>query len=506
MGKRTKIICTVGPAVDTDESIRELVKAGMDIARFNFSHGSHEEHARRVATIKRVRDELNVPLAMLLDTKGPEIRTGKLENGMPVELHEGDTIILSTNVEMGNAQRIHQDCSLLPRYVQEGTDILIDDGLIELKVRAVEGDDIVCQVMNNETLGEHKSVNVPGVAVPLPAVTDIDRADLLFGIEQGFDFVAASFVRDAFGVRTIREFLQEHGGENIPIIAKIENAEAVANIDEIIEEADAIMVARGDLGVEIPEDEVPHIQKTIIHKCNHARIPVITATQMLNSMIVEPRPTRAEVCDVANAIYDGSDAVMLSGETAVGKYPIESVEMMARIALSTESHLFEDATAINRVLPSDDKSISLAVGTAAMSTAEAVGARCIVCPTMSGRTARLISSFRTPIPVYAVAPSEQTVRTMQLYWGVTPMGADVEGDMGEVIASARDIVLKKGLVEVGDIAVFTSGDRWTSPCEEDASGQQSLYAPTNVMYVVQIREKEINGNVVVPPLFSTSAE
>ena len=501
MNKKTKIICTLGPSVDSEEKIRELIEAGMDIARFNFSHGTHKAQAKRVRMIQKVREEMGVPIGMMLDTKGPEIRTGRLVDHQPIPLKEGDTIILTNEEVPGTAERIFQDCHMLPRYVQPGTIILVDDGLIELEVISADDNDIKCRILNSETLGERKSVNIPGVAVPLPAVTDADRADLLFGIEHGFDFIAASFMRDQFGVRTIREFCQEHGAEDITIIAKIENPDAVENIDDIIEEADGIMVARGDLGVEVAEYRVPHIQKQIIHKCNKAHKPVITATQMLDSMMRNPRATRAEVGDVANAIYDGTDCVMLSGETAVGKYPIEAVEMMASIAKSTEKHLFDDGAYVNRKQEEDENLISLAVGTAAMNTAEAVGARCIVCPTMTGKTARLIASFRTPIPIYAVTPNEDVVRSMQIYWGVTPIQGNVQGDMGHVIANARDAVLNKGLVDIGDIAVFTSGDRWTSPIIRDENGQTGRYAPTNVMYVVQIREEVIDGDALMTPAF-----
>ncbi len=501
MDKRTKIICTLGPSVDTDELIRELITSGMDIARFNFSHGSHEEHLRRVELIKRIREELGSPCAMLLDTKGAEIRTGLLEDGQPIELEAGQTLTLTCDDIKGNRDRIHQNCQILPRHVNPGTEILIDDGLIALEVQAVEGNDILCLVKNRETLGEQKSINVPGVSVPLPAVTDSDRDDLLFGIEHGFDFVAASFVRDGYGVRAIRDFLNEHGGEDIAIIAKIENADAVENIEEIVDEADGIMVARGDLGVEVPEYLVPHIQKEIIHICNRNRKPVITATQMLDSMIRNPRPTRAEVGDVANAIYDGTDCVMLSGETAVGKYPISAVKTMARISEFTEQQIFEDegyTHFASRTKTDDRAPVALAVATAALTTAEAVEAKCIVCPTMTGRTARLISSFRSPIPIYAVTPVPEVVRSMQLFWGIKPILGNVEGDMSQVIFNARNVVLAEGLVQEGDIAVFTSGDRATSPIVPDETGQIERYAPTNVMYVVQIREDNVEGEALMP--------
>ena len=321
MARRTKIVCTLGPAVDDETALRGLLSAGMDVARFNFSHGSHDEHRARMDLLKRVRRDLGSPCAILLDTRGPEIRTGSLAGGRPVELREGGSLVLTERVVDGTAQLVSQTCAGLARVVGPGQPILLDDGLIELRVEAVEGSDIRCTVRNSGLLGERKSVNIPGASVPLPVMTDQDRADLVFGIDQDVDFVAASFVRNAEGVRELRRFLDEHGGEGVCLIAKIECAEAVENFEDIIEAADGVMVARGDLGVEVPAHKVPHIQKEIIRASNRASKPVITATQMLDSMIRNPRPTRAEVGDVANAIYDGTDAVMLSGETAGGRYP-----------------------------------------------------------------------------------------------------------------------------------------------------------------------------------------
>lgn len=395
MARRTKIVCTLGPAVDDEAALRGLLSAGMDVARFNFSHGSHDEHRARMDLLKRVRRDLGSPCAILLDTRGPEIRTGALAGGRPVELREGGSLVLTERVVDGTAQLVSQTCAGLARVVGLGQPILLDDGLIELRVEAVEGSDIRCTVRNSGLLGERKSVNIPGASVPLPVMTDQDRADLVFGIDQDVDFVAASFVRNAEGVRELRRFLDEHGGEGVCLIAKIECAEAVENFEGIIEAADGVMVARGDLGVEVPAHKVPHIQKEIIRASNRASKPVITATQMLDSMIRNPRPTRAEVGDVANAIYDGTDAVMLSGETAGGRYPVEAVRMMARIAESSEPYLF-DERAPDR---SRDKArVALAVGLAAVQTAENVGAACIVAPTMSGRTARLVSNLRPRVP------------------------------------------------------------------------------------------------------------
>lgn len=480
--KRTKIICTLGPAVDDEQTLCQLIEAGMDVARLNFSHGSHAEHKVRMDRLKRVREKLGSPCALLLDTKGPEIRTGRLEGGRPVELAEGALITLAVEEVEGTCERVTQSAACLPGYVEPGTSILLDDGLIGLVVERVEGSDIVCRVANAGMLGERKSVNVPGVSVPLPAVTEQDKSDLLFGIEQGVDYVAASFVRDGAGVREVREFLSSHGGGDIRVIAKIENADAVANIEEILHEADAVMVARGDLGVEVPAWSIPHIQKKIIRLCNRASKPVITATQMLDSMIRNPRPTRAEVTDVANAIYDGSDCVMLSGETAAGAWPVRAVQAMANIARESESRIFEEW------FPDRSRTharASLAVGIAAVQTAETLDAVCIVAPTMSGRTARLMSNLRPRMPIYAVTPFPRVMRQLQLSWGVVPMLGDVQGDMRRVIEQARDAVSSRGLAKPGDVAVFTAGDPDTAP-SADVTGPGAM-GPTNVMYVVEFK-------------------
>ena len=483
MTKRTKIICTMGPAVDDDEMLAALIGAGMDVARLNFSHGTHDEHAERIACIKRVREAVGSPTAIMLDTKGPEIRTGRLAGGQPVVLCAGDPLILTADDVEGNSFRVSQTAPELPLCVSPGDRILLDDGLIGLKVESVDGPDVFCTVENAGTLGERKSVNVPGVPVPLPAVTEKDRADLLFGIEQGVDYVAASFVRDGEGVREIRDFLTANGGGDIRIVAKVENADAVRNIDSIIAEADGVMVARGDLGVEVPEYKVPHIQKMIIRASNRESKPVITATQMLDSMIRNPRPTRAEVADVANAIYDGTDCVMLSGETAMGAWPLEAVRTLVEIAEETEPRLFDER------FPDRERTrarVSMAVGLAAVQTAETLGAACIVAPTMSGRTARLISNLRPRMPIYAVTPSARVMRQMQLSWGVTPLHDDVHGEMRQVIERARDAIQDRGFVEPGDLAVLTAGDPSTSPVEQVGSAFHGT-TPTNVMYVVQIR-------------------
>lgn len=486
MARRTKIVCTLGPAVDTESALEGLIVAGMDVARFNLSHGTHDEHRARMDRLRKVRRELDAPCAILLDTRGPEIRTGALAGGEPVRLLAGSAFVLTEREVEGSAQRVSQTCAGLADAVESGTLILVDDGLIELAVDEVDGADIRCTVQNSGVLGERKSLNLPGTSVPLPVMTDQDRADLLFGIEQEVDFVAASFVRDAVGARAVRSFLDNHGGRGIQLISKIECAEAVENIEAILKASDGIMIARGDLGVEVPAYRVPHIQKEIIRACNRESKPVITATQMLDSMMRNPRPTRAEVGDVANAVYDGTDAVMLSGETACGSYPVLAVRMMARIVEESEPYLFEERAPDRERVRAR---VALAVGLAAVQTAENVNAACIVAPTMSGRTARLVSNLRPRMPIYAVTPSERVMRQMQLNWGVTPAIGAMQGDMRCVIDRARETVLARGLVAPGDVAVFTAGDRETSPVvAKGGEGEVDSIAATNVMYVVQIRE------------------
>ena len=477
--KRTKIICTMGPNTDDEEMMRKLAKAGMDIARFNFSHGDHEEQKTRMDLLKKVRKELKLPIAILLDTKGPEIRTGILEGGQKVYLEEGSQFTLTTEQIEGNNTRCSQTYKDLPKDVKAGDTILIDDGLIQLTVEEVTDTDVVCRVVNGGELGQKKGINVPNVEVKLPAITEQDKNDILFGIEQGIDFIAASFVRNAEAIKEIKELLRANGGERIDVIAKIENAEGVHNIDKIIKAADGVMVARGDLGVEIPAHEVPHIQKMIIRKCNESYKPVITATQMLDSMMRAPRPTRAEVTDVANAIYDGTDAIMLCGETAMGKYPEQAVQMMVKIAECTEPYMTHKRFLDYRALRGN-KNVSSAVGVAAVQTTENLGADCIVTPTISGQTARLISNFRPKVPIYAVSPNEWARRKMQIYWGVTSVAGYEEDSTENIISHAMYIVRRENLVKKGDIVVFTAGD----PATNMVNGEGAV---TNIMQVIQAK-------------------
>lgn len=479
MMKRTKIVCTMGPNSDQPGMLESLIDAGMDVARFNFSHGDHEEHKERMDRLKAIRQEKKIPVAILLDTKGPEIRTGLLEKGGKVSLKAGDSLILTTQEVTGNAQRISVSYKDLPADLKEGNTILVDDGLIELKVEFLSETEISCRVINGGELGERKGVNVPNVAVNLPAITEKDKQDILFGIRQGIDYIAASFVRKAEDVLEIKEFLRENQGDHIDVIAKIENAEGVENIDSIIAAADGIMVARGDLGVEIPAYQVPHVQKTIIEKCNHHYKPVITATQMLDSMIRNPRPTRAEVTDVANAIYDGTDAIMLSGETAMGKYPLEAVEMMTHIALETEKFLkFESYRDVEMARGS--ASVSSAVGFAAVDMVDHIKAACIVTPTMSGQTARLISNLRPSVPIYAVTPHEWAKRKMQLYWGVRSVTGYMEDTTENIISHALYMVTREKLAKKGEMIIFTAGD----PATNEVSNEGNA---TNMLHIVQVK-------------------
>ena len=454
--KKTKIVCTMGPNSNDEGLMRSLVRNGMDIARFNFSHGDHEEQKMRMDMLKKIRDEEKKPVAILLDTKGPEIRTGVLKGGKKVSLQEGKTITLTTEEIEGDADKVFITYEGLVNDVQIGSTILIDDGLIELKVKEKEEKEIVCTIINGGELGERKGVNVPNVPVRLPAITDKDREDLRFGVEQQVDFIAASFVRNAECILEIRAFLKSCGAPYIPIIAKIENAEGIKNIDEIIRCADGIMVARGDLGVEIPAEEVPYLQKMMIQKCNDNYKPVITATQMLDSMIRNPRPTRAEVTDVANAVYDGTDAVMLSGETAQGKYPVEALQMMVHIVENTEEHLDYDQM-LEKAGEHRMKSASSALGYATVTTANNLGAKCIITPSVSGATARVVSKFKPKTEIIGVSPSEATLRRMQIYWGVRPLKSIEANSTEEICNSAIDLVCAKQLAETGDIVVLTAG-------------------------------------------------
>ena len=477
--KKTKIICTMGPNTNDRNLMKALAENGMDIARFNFSHGDYEEQKSRLDMLKSIRDELDLPIAALLDTKGPEIRTGLLKDEKKVTLKEGQTYTLTTREIVGDDQIGFINYNGLPADVEAGNTILIDDGLIELKVQeVVNGTDIVCTVVNGGELGMRKGVNVPNVKIKLPALTEKDKADIRFGIEQGFDFIAASFVRTADAVREIRAMLNE-AGSSIQIIAKIENAEGIENLDDIIEASDGIMVARGDMGVEIPAEQVPHIQKTIIRKCNLACKPVITATQMLDSMIRNPRPTRAEVTDVANAVYDGTDAVMLSGETAMGKYPIDALKMMVSIVEETEAYLDYSAYRRRKVTEENMKNISNAVCSASVSTAHDIGADYIIAPSITGFTSMMLSKWRPAARIIGMSPSTTTVRQMMLQWGVTPVWSRRAESTDELIENSLEELKSGNVINSGDLAVITAGIVTYARRHEAATA-------TNIMRVVSV--------------------
>lgn len=476
--KKTKIICTMGPNTSDPEILRGLAENGMDVARFNFSHGTHGEHRDRLELLKQIRKEVDCPIAALLDTKGPEIRTGLLKDEKKVTLVEGQEYTLTTRDVIGDETIGHINYEGLCEDVAAGNRILIDDGLIELTVKEVKGTDIICTVINGGELGQRKGVNVPNVKIKLPALTDKDKEDIRFGIREGFDFIAASFVRSADAIWEIRKILEEENA-NLQIIAKIENAEGIENLDEIIAVADGIMVARGDMGVEIPPEKVPYLQKTIIAKCNAACKVVITATQMLDSMIRNPRPTRAEVTDVANAVYDGTDVVMLSGETAMGKYPIEALKMMATIVEDTESHLDYTSYQGRHVASAGGHNISNAVCYSSVATAHDLHAKVIVAPSISGYTTKMLSKWRPGCQIIGMSPNMSAVRQMMIYWGVKPIWSRRAESTDELIENSLVELQEKGLVEKGDITVITAGVVSYARRNEPAT-------QTNIMRVVPI--------------------
>lgn len=453
--RKTKIVCTIGPASESQEMLEKLIEAGMNVMRLNFSHGDFEEHGNRIINVRKACAKLNKTIAILLDTKGPEIRTGKLAVE-PIELVTDEKIILTTEEILGDKDRISVTYDRLPMDVEVGSTILIDDGLIGLTVEKVEGTEIYCTIANGGTIKSKKGVNVPGVKISLPGITEKDANDIIFGIEQGIDFIAASFVRKASDVLEIRELLEKHNATHIQIISKIENQEGVDNLDEIIEVSDGIMVARGDLGVEIPAEEVPLVQKTIIKKCNLVGKPVITATQMLDSMQRNPRPTRAEANDVANAIFDGTDAVMLSGESAAGKYPTEAVKTMARIAERTEEAL-ENKEIYLKQVKAQQISVTEAISQAVANSALELNAKAIVTMTESGYTARMVSKYRPSAPIIAVTSSEAMMRRLILVWGVVPVKGEIGQTTDDLIEKALDASRKQGLVSLGDLVIVAAG-------------------------------------------------
>lgn len=453
--KKTKIVCTIGPASESEDILTTLAEQGMNVCRLNFSHGTYEEHQVRIDAIKKVREKLGKPIAILLDTKGPEIRTGKFVEP-EVVLSEGETFVITMDEVDGTSQRCSVSYKGLVNDVVPGNKILIDDGLVSLKVEKIEGNDIICTVENAGIIKNNKGVNVPNVKINLPAITEKDRRDIEFGIKNEIDFIAASFVRKAADVLSIREILEEQDVNTIQIISKIENQEGVDNIDEILEVSDGLMIARGDLGVEIPTEDIPIVQKNLIRKCNFLAKPVITATQMLDSMIRNPRPTRAEVTDVANAIFDGTDAIMLSGETAAGKYPVEALKTMSSIAVRTEGILdYEE------ILKSKVKirqiNITNAISHATCTTAVDLKAKAIITATASGHTARMVSGYRPRAPIIASTYSENVARKMSLIWGVYPVLTKEGISTDEQFESSIESALEKEYIQSGDLVVITAG-------------------------------------------------
>lgn len=453
--QKTKMVFTIGPTSDNEQILSELIKAGMNAARLNFSHGDHEEHGRRIDLIKRLRETHSKPIAIVLDTKGPEIRTKNFAD--KVELKEGNkfTIICGEDI-VGDETKCAVTYDKLYEDVKPGNSILIDDGLVGLVVEEIEKNKIHCKVANSGVVSSKKGVNVPNVKINLPALTEKDESDLIFGCEQDVDMVAASFIRKAADVLAIRKILEQNGGSDIQIFSKIENQEGVDNIDEIIKFSDGIMVARGDMGVEIPIERVPLVQKMIIEKCNKAGKPVITATQMLDSMMRNPRPTRAEASDVANAIFDGTDAVMLSGESANGKYPIEAANTMAKIARTAEEQI-DYLAALNKRKENALSNVANAISLATCTTAIELNVSAIITATQTGNTARMVSKYRPECPIIAVTPNEKVARRLALNWGVFPIHARKFESTDEMIIESVNKAKEEGYIKNGDLVVVAAG-------------------------------------------------
>ena len=454
--RKTKIICTLGPAVDDEKILRSMIEEGMDVARLNFSHGSHEEHLKRVNTFKNVRAEVGKPVALLLDTKGPEIRLGIFEGG-GAELYANETFILTTREILGNNEKVSVSYDKLPRCVNKDDRILLDDGLIELIVTETTDTDIICRIINGGIIKDKKGVNVPGVKLDMPYLSEKDIDDIKFAIEHDFDYIAASFTRKASDIIDIKTILEENGGQDIQIIAKIENGEGVENIDEILMVSDGLMVARGDMGVEIDYNELPRIQKMLIKKSMIHGKKSITATQMLDSMIFKPRPTRAEICDVANAIYDGTSAIMLSGETSVGKYPVESVKTMAKIAESTEASIHYKKRFHEMELNESISNVTNAISHATCTTAHDLDAAAIITLTVTGTTARMISKFRPACPIIGCTTNEKVCRQLSMSWGVIPVLFEEKENSDELFEHAVEKAVETGIVKSGDLVVLTAG-------------------------------------------------
>ncbi|MDQ0157274.1 pyruvate kinase [Robertmurraya andreesenii] len=493
--RKTKIVCTIGPASESIEKLKELMEAGMNVARLNFSHGNHEEHGQRIKNIREAARQVNKNIAILLDTKGPEIRTHDMKDGA-IELESGNTVIISMTKVEGTLEKFSITYEGLIEDVHVGSKILLDDGLIGLEVTHIDkaAGEIHTKILNGGTLKNKKGVNVPGVSVKLPGITEKDAEDILFGIEQEVDFIAASFVRRASDVMEIRKLLEENNGTHIHIIPKIENQEGVDNIDEILEISDGLMVARGDLGVEIPAEEVPLVQKQLIKKCNDQGKPVITATQMLDSMQRNPRPTRAEASDVANAIFDGSDAIMLSGETAAGMYPVEAVQTMHNIASHTETAL--DHKRLLSVRSKEmDSNITDAIGQSVAHTALNLSVKAIITPTESGHTARMISKYRPEAPIIAVTSHKTVLRRLALVWGVYPQLGELAHTTDDMLETAVQQSLNSNIVKHGDLVIITAG---VPVGESGTTNLMKIHLIGDVLVKAQgIGRKSAYGKVVV---------
>ncbi|MBT2643939.1 pyruvate kinase [Bacillus sp. ISL-41] len=493
--RKTKIVCTIGPASESVDKLVQLIEAGMNVSRLNFSHGNHEEHAARIKNIREAASKTGKNVGILLDTKGPEIRTNDMENGA-IELTTGQECIVSMTEVLGTAEKFSVTYDQLIDDVHPGAKVLLDDGLIGLEVISIDksSNEIKTRVLNSGTLKNKKGVNVPGVSVNLPGITEKDAKDILFGIEQGVDFIAASFVRRATDVLEIRQLLEENNGTHIQIIPKIENQEGVDNINEILEVSDGLMVARGDLGVEIPAEEVPLVQKELIKKCNTLGKPVITATQMLDSMQRNPRPTRAEASDVANAIFDGTDAIMLSGETAAGQYPVEAVQTMHNIASRAEQAL-DHKELLSARSKDTEHNITDAIGQSVAHTALNLEVNAIITPTESGHTARMISKYRPKAPIIAATSNDHVLRRLALVWGVYPQLGQKAETTDEMLAIAVEESVNSGLVSHGDLVVITAG---VPVGEAGTTNLMKIHVVGDILAKAQgIGRKSAYGRVVV---------
>ncbi len=474
--KKTKIICTIGPACNTEEMLTKMIKAGMNVCRLNLSHGGKDAFVPIIERIKNARQNTNVPVAILLDTRGPEVRVGKFESDK-AQLKRGENVILRHGDFLSNSEVISITYDRLYEDLSKDSVILLDDGAMELKVLEIKGKDIICTIVIGGIIKNNKGINIPGVSLKLPALGEKDKEDIIEGIKNGIDFIAASFVRSVDDVKFIRNFLDEHGGNSVSIISKIENQQGIDNIDGIIDYSDGIMVARGDLGVEMVKERIPLLQKKVIKKCNAKAVPVITATQMLESMYNNPTPTRAELSDIANAIIDGTDVIMLSGETAAGKYPLLAVEQMAKSAIEVEKSLdyMPQTSMIGGLTENSDHSIANAVSYSACNTAHCLNAAAIIVPTHGGKTAKLISSYHPKCAIIATTTNYVVQRQLQLYWGVTPILVDMVDSMDVLFFHSMEMAKHYKLLEEGDIVVITAG--------VPLGGAHS----TNIMKVVNVK-------------------